>query len=101
MAFDLAKLTVRQREAYKLLREGKSNKEMATELNVSLSTVKDCVGRVFRRLGIAPGNGGRRHIVANFEDSLKDTKFECLLAIASLSQRMDRHFGVTTAKDIT
>jgi len=63
MAFDLAKLTARQREAYKLLREGKSNKEIASEMNVAFSTVKNYLVGIYRRLGIAPGDGGRKHFM--------------------------------------
>lgn len=92
MIFDLSKLTVRQREVYKLIREGKADKEIASLLGISTRTAKSHIGTMYRKLGIPKYGSGRRKITANYEDSLKDTKFEFLLAIAALSQHVDRLF---------
>jgi DNA-binding NarL/FixJ family response regulator len=49
---DVEGLTQRQREVLQLLTEGKSNKEIARELNLSLNTVKIHVRDVLRTLGV-------------------------------------------------
>lgn len=47
----LQRLTVRERQILRLLGEGASNKEIATALNVSVSTIKAHLTKVFRKLG--------------------------------------------------
>jgi DNA-binding NarL/FixJ family response regulator len=47
-----ASLTPRQQEILRLLVEGKTNKEIARELEVSLGTVKIHLAAVFRALGV-------------------------------------------------
>lgn len=44
-------LTKRERDILRLLGEGSSNKEIATALNVTVSTVKAHLTKVFRKLG--------------------------------------------------
>lgn len=51
-SFDSLGLTRRQREVLALLLEGKSNKVIARELNLSVETVKDHVAAVLRGLGV-------------------------------------------------
>ena len=46
----LERLTVREHEIVNLLRDGATNKEIATALNVSVSTVKAHLTNVFRKL---------------------------------------------------
>ena len=48
-----ASLTRRQREVFTLLAQGRSNKEIAIVLDLSVSTVKVHVSRVFNVLGVA------------------------------------------------
>jgi DNA-binding NarL/FixJ family response regulator len=47
-----ADLTVQERRVFDLLREGRSNKEIAEEFSVSVSTVKSHVNSIFSKLGI-------------------------------------------------
>jgi len=49
---DLSGLTVQERKIYALLREGYSNKEIAGDLVVSISTVKTHVNNIFSKLGV-------------------------------------------------
>jgi len=49
-SFDL--LTTREREVLQLLAEGKSNKEVAALLNLSLYTVETHRGNIFQKLGL-------------------------------------------------
>jgi DNA-binding CsgD family transcriptional regulator len=48
----LSKLTLQERRIYTLLKESKSNKEIADKLNISLSTVKSHVNSVYSKLGV-------------------------------------------------
>jgi len=43
---------VQERKVYALLREGYSNKEIAGDLAVSVSTVKTHVNNIFSKLGV-------------------------------------------------
>jgi len=52
MEEDLAKLTLRQRQVYELLRQAKQNKEIAVRLGISVSTAHMHVTEIKRRLGI-------------------------------------------------
>ncbi|SHK14590.1 two component transcriptional regulator, LuxR family [Anaerobranca californiensis DSM 14826] len=45
-------LTDRELVVYKLMAEGKSNKEIGDQLNISEKTVKNHVSRVFKKLGV-------------------------------------------------
>ncbi|QNO14488.1 response regulator transcription factor [Alkalicella caledoniensis] len=45
-------LSDREQDVYKLMAEGKSNKEIGDILNISEKTVKNHVSRVFRKLGV-------------------------------------------------
>ena len=55
----LSDLTIQERKVFMLLREGKTNKEVAEECNVSLSTVKSHVSNIFSKLAI----GSRKEIM--------------------------------------
>jgi DNA-binding NarL/FixJ family response regulator len=50
-AADLKRLTSRERQIVRLLSEGASNKEMAKQLSVSVSTIKAHLTKIFRKLG--------------------------------------------------
>lgn len=50
-AADLQRLTSRERQILRLLSDGLSNKEIASALNVSVSTIKAHLTKVFRKLG--------------------------------------------------
>ncbi len=50
--FDLGELSAQEMRVWELLRERKSNKEIAAELNVEVTTVKSHVYRIFSKLGI-------------------------------------------------
>jgi len=50
-ARDLEKLTSRERQILRLLSDGLSNKEMASALSVSVSTIKAHLTKIFRKLG--------------------------------------------------
>lgn len=45
-------LSPREQDVYKLMAQGKSNKEIGYVLNISEKTVKNHVSRVFRKLGV-------------------------------------------------
>ena len=47
-----ADLTVQERKVFDLLKEGRSNKEIAEEFSVSVSTVKSHVNNIFSKLGV-------------------------------------------------
>jgi len=48
---ELQRLTLRERQILRLLSEGDSNKEIATALGVSVSTIKAHLTKIFRKLG--------------------------------------------------
>lgn len=48
---NLQQLTPRERQILRLLSEGGSNKEIAKQLNVSVSTIKAHLTKIFRKLG--------------------------------------------------
>jgi DNA-binding NarL/FixJ family response regulator len=48
----LGKLTEREQETALLVKEGKSNKEIATELNITERTVKQHMSHIFEKLGV-------------------------------------------------
>ena len=48
---DLERLTSRERQILRRLTEGSSNKEIANALNVSVSTIKAHLTKIFRKLG--------------------------------------------------
>ncbi|HLJ73387.1 MAG TPA: response regulator transcription factor [Thermoanaerobaculia bacterium] len=48
---NLQQLTPRERQILRLLSEGGSNKEMAKQLSVSVSTIKAHLTKIFRKLG--------------------------------------------------
>lgn len=48
---DLERLTSRERQILRLLSDGMSNKEIATALTVSVSTIKAHLTKIFRKLG--------------------------------------------------
>jgi len=48
---DLERLTLRERQILRLLGEGASNKEIASALNISVSTIKAHLTKIFRKLG--------------------------------------------------
>ena len=45
-------LSIQEKKVYDLLRTGKSNKEISTELHIEVSTVKSHVYKIFSKLGI-------------------------------------------------
>jgi len=61
---DLSQLTVQERKVYALLREGYSNKEIAGDLVVSISTVKTHVNNIFSKLGV----NSRKEIMDHIAD---------------------------------
>ena len=48
---ELERLTVRERQILRRLADGSSNKEIASALNVSVSTIKAHLTKIFRKLG--------------------------------------------------
>lgn len=57
-------LSVQEKKVFELLRNGASNKEISSELNIEVSTVKSHVHKIFSRLGV----GSRKEIInANWE----------------------------------
>jgi len=48
----LQSLSVQEKKVFDLLRNGASNKEISTELNIEVSTVKSHVYKIFSRLGV-------------------------------------------------
>ena len=48
----LIQLSARQREVFNLIVKGKSNKEITTELNIELSTLKTHINQLYKTLGI-------------------------------------------------
>ncbi len=48
----LQSLSVQEKRVFELLRKGASNKEISTELNIEVSTVKSHVYKIFTRLGV-------------------------------------------------
>ena len=51
MQSDLQRLTARERQILRLLADGDSNKEIANALNISVSTIKAHLTKIFRKLG--------------------------------------------------
>ena len=48
----LSDLTIQERKIFSSLRQGKTNKEIADEYAVSLSTIKSHVNNIYSKLGI-------------------------------------------------
>ncbi len=48
-------LSSRERQIAKLIREAKSNKEIAFELCLTVGTVKEYLYHIFRKLGVGTG----------------------------------------------
>ena len=48
---ELQRLTLRERQILRLLAQGDSNKEIANALNISVSTIKAHMTKIFRKLG--------------------------------------------------
>ncbi|MAE08721.1 MAG: hypothetical protein CL661_08185 [Bacteroidetes bacterium] len=57
----LQSLSVQEKKVFELLRSGASNKEISSELNIEVSTVKSHVYKIFSRLGVK----SRKEIVNN------------------------------------
>ena len=51
-ASPLKELSIQERKIFALLHEGKSNKEISTELNIGVSTVKSHVSNIYSKLNI-------------------------------------------------
>ena len=49
---DVSTLTVQERKIFRLLKQGKSNKEISSEFNIGISTVKSHVSNIFSKLSI-------------------------------------------------
>jgi DNA-binding NarL/FixJ family response regulator len=49
----LPQFTVRERQVLKLLRAGKSNREIAAALSIDAGTVKAHIGRLMRKVGVS------------------------------------------------
>ena len=49
----LSSLTIQERRVFNCIKEGKSNKEIANELAVSLSTIKSHANNIYSKLGIS------------------------------------------------
>ena len=48
----LSELTIQERKVFSLLKAGKSNKEIAEECSISISTVKSHVNSIYSKMGI-------------------------------------------------
>jgi len=48
----LQSLSMQEKKVFEFLRKGASNKEISTELNIEVSTVKSHVYKIFSRLGV-------------------------------------------------
>lgn len=48
----LFELSLRQKEVFELILKGKSNKEITSELNIELSTLKTHINQIYKILGI-------------------------------------------------
>lgn len=55
----LSDLTIQERKIFALLKEGKSNKEIADECAISISTVKSHVNNIYSKLGV----GSRKEVM--------------------------------------
>lgn len=49
---DLSQLSVQEKRVLDLLKEEKSNKEIAQELHIEVSTVKSHLNKIYSRLGV-------------------------------------------------
>lgn len=61
---ELEALTEREREVLGLMAEGRSNRAIATALNVSTKTMETHVGRIFTKLGLHHDVDGHRRVLA-------------------------------------
>ncbi|MCL3778965.1 response regulator transcription factor [Prolixibacteraceae bacterium JC049] len=52
-SFDLLLLTQKEREILDLIAAGKTNKEVALQLHVELSTVKTHVNNIYKKMGVS------------------------------------------------
>lgn len=57
----LAELTVRQKQIFDLIINGKSNKEIMNELSIELSTLKTHINKLYKTLGIDTRKQLRKH----------------------------------------
>lgn len=64
---NIEKLTMKEREILKLLSLGRSNKEIASELFIELSTVKSHLGRIYKQLNVT----GRQEAIRYFNQIKK------------------------------
>jgi two-component system nitrate/nitrite response regulator NarL len=71
-----AELTVREREVLVLIAEGKSNKEIASALDVGVRTIETHRERIMRRLNIHSVAGLTKFAIANGMITLEDGKPE-------------------------
>lgn len=60
---NLTELTAKEKQIFNLIKEGKTNKEIATELFISLSTVKTHINNIFKKLNITK----RQELIAKFK----------------------------------
>lgn len=60
----LAALTEREREVLGCMAEGRSNQSIGAALHISGKTVEACIGRIFTKLGLEPGPGEHRRVLA-------------------------------------
>lgn len=58
----LASLSKRESEVFNLIRSGKTNKEIASDLNVEISTVKSHVNSIYSKLGIKSRKATRKFV---------------------------------------
>ncbi len=59
------RLSPRESEVFTLIRSGKTNKEIASQLNVEISTVKSHVNSIYNKLGIKSRKASRKFKVPN------------------------------------
>jgi DNA-binding NarL/FixJ family response regulator len=52
LAFLMSKLTGREKEIFRLLTQGCSNKQIAQELSISRNTVRNHISNIFDKVGI-------------------------------------------------
>ncbi|NNF36866.1 MAG: response regulator transcription factor [Saprospiraceae bacterium] len=57
----LLRLLKRESEVFNLIRTGKTNKEIASQLNVEISTVKSHVNSIYNKLGIKSRKATRKY----------------------------------------
>ncbi|WP_435298790.1 response regulator transcription factor [Timonella sp. A28] len=61
---DISLLTAREREVLELMAQGRSNGAICAALHVSVGTVEKYISAIFVKLGLQPGDGDHRRVLA-------------------------------------